>query len=57
MFGAGGPILAPADNDIAAIYGMTVVAIILALKFKFDMDALPATGANVALGFAVGEAL
>lgn len=53
---AGGPVVAPADDDVAAGGGMAVVAEIAALKFKFEADALPAVGADLALGFAVGKA-
>ena len=37
-----GPVVAPADDDVAAGVWMTVVAEIAALEFKFDEDALPA---------------
>src|SRR5260221_9099754 len=55
MFGTLGPIVAPADDDVAAGQRMTVVAEIPALKFKFDVHALPAFRADLALGFTVGE--
>ena len=51
-----GPVVAPADDDVAAGDGVAVVAEIAAFKFKFDVDALPTIGSDLALGFAVGEA-
>ena len=51
-----GPIVAPADDDVAAGVRVAVVAEVAALEFKFDVDALPAFGADLTLGFAVGEA-
>ena len=51
-----GPVVAPADDDVAAGEGVSVVAEIAALKFEFDVDALPALRRDLALGFAVGEA-
>jgi hypothetical protein len=49
------PLVAPADDYVAAGEGATVVAVIAALKFKFDVHALPAVGSNLALGLAIGE--
>jgi hypothetical protein len=54
--GAVGPVVAPADDDVAAGEGVAVVAEIAALKFEFEMDALPAMRGDLALGFAVREA-
>ena len=54
--GALGPVVAPADDDVAAGERVAVVAEIAALEFKFDVDALPALRGDLALGFAVGEA-
>jgi hypothetical protein len=51
-----GPVVAPADDDVAAGERMAVVAEIAAFKFEFDVDALPASRTDLALGFAVGEA-
>jgi hypothetical protein len=51
-----GPVAEPADYDVAAGEGVAVIAEIAAFKFKFDVDALPALRADLALGFAVGEA-
>jgi len=51
-----GPVVAPADDDVAAGEGVAVVAEIAALKFEFEVDALPALGTDLALGFAVREA-
>lgn len=51
-----GPVVAPADDDVAAVERVAVIAEAAALKFKFEMDTLPATGADLALGFAVGKA-
>ena len=53
--GAVGPVVTPADDYVAAGQGMAVVAEILAFIFKFDVDALPAFGSDLALGLAVGE--
>jgi hypothetical protein len=53
---AAGPVVAPADDDVAAGEGVAVVAEIAALEFKFEVDALPAPGSDLALGFAVREA-
>lgn len=51
-----GPVVAPADDDIAAGERMAVVAEIAALKFKFEVDALPAARSDLTLGFAIGKA-
>ena len=51
-----GPIVAPADDYVATGGRMAVVAEIAALKFKFDVHALPSLGGDLALGFAVREA-
>lgn len=40
--GAGEPIMVPADDYVAACQRMAVVAEIAALKFKFEVHALPA---------------
>ena len=50
-----GPVVAPADDDVAAGEGVAVVAEIAAFKFKFQVYALPASGSDLALGFAIGE--
>ena len=55
MGGALGPIVAPADDYVTAGGRMAVVAEIAALKFKFEVDALPSLGADLALGLAVRE--
>jgi hypothetical protein len=51
-----GPVVEPADDDVAAGEGMAVVAEIAAFEFEFDVDALPAIRADLALGFTVWEA-
>ena len=51
-----GPVVAPADDDVAAGEGMAVVAEVAALELEFEVDALPAAGSDLALGFAIGEA-
>jgi hypothetical protein len=51
-----GPIVAPADDDVAAGGGVAVVAEIAAFKFKFEVDALPTLRSDLALGFTVREA-
>jgi len=51
-----GPVVMPADDDVAAGGGVAVVAEVAALKFKFEVDALPALRSDLALGFAVREA-
>jgi hypothetical protein len=53
---AAGPVVAPADDDVAAGEGVAVVAEIAAFKFKFEVDALPTLRSDLALGFAVREA-
>jgi len=53
--GAVGPVVAPADDDVAAGEGVAVVAEIAAFELEFDVDALPAVRSDLALGFAVGE--
>jgi len=53
---AGGPVMAPADDDVAAGERMAVIAEIAAFKFKFDVDALPALRSDLAFCFAIGEA-
>ena len=57
MFGALRPIVAPADDNVAAVHRVAVLVEILALKFKFDVRALPAARSDQTLGFAVGESL
>lgn len=49
--------MAPADDYVAAGERVAVVAEILALKLKFDVNALPAVGSDLAQGFAIGKAL
>jgi hypothetical protein len=49
--GAVGPVVAPADDDVAAGEGVAVVAEIAAFKFEFEVDALPALRTGLALGF------
>ena len=56
MRGAVGPVVAPADDDVAAGEGVPVVAEIAAFKLEFEVHALPALRTDLALGFAVGEA-
>src|SRR5690349_17921775 len=51
-----GPVVAPANDDVAAGERVAVVAEVPALKFKFEVDALPSLGSDLALGLAVGEA-
>ena len=51
-----GPVVAPADDDVAAGEGMAVVAEIAAFELEFEVDALPAARSDLALGFAIGEA-
>ena len=53
--GALGPIVAPADDYVTVAGRVTVVAEIPALKFKFDVHALPSLGADLPLGLAVRE--
>ena len=50
-----GPVVTPADDDVAAGEGVAVVAEIPALKFKFDQHALPSLRTDLALGLAVRE--
>src|SRR5262249_44879455 len=50
-----GPVVAPADDYVAAGEGVAVVAEVAAFEFEFDVDALPAMGSDLALGFAIGE--
>ena len=49
------PIVAPADDDVAAVQWVAVVAEIAALKLKFDVDALPSLRGSLTLGLAVRE--
>ena len=51
-----GPVVAPADDDVTSGKRVAVVAEIAAFELEFDVDALPAFGADLALGFAVREA-
>ena len=53
---AAGPVVAPADDDVAAGEGVAVVAEIATFKFKFEVDALPTLRSDLALGFTVREA-
>ena len=55
MGGALGPIVAPADDYVTTGGRVAVVAEIAALKFEFDVHALPSLGADLALGLAVRE--
>jgi len=50
-----GPVVVPADDDVAAGEGVAVVAEIAAFKFEFEVDALPALRGDLALGFTVRE--
>ena len=52
-----GPVVAPADDEVAAGGVVAVFAEILALEFKFDEDALPTIRANLADGFAVRKSI
>ncbi len=52
-----GPVVAPADDEVAATGWMAMVTEIAALEFKFDADALPAIGVDLAQGFTVGKAV
>jgi hypothetical protein len=56
VVGAVVPVVAPADDDVAAGEGVAVVAEIAALKFEFEVDALPTLRSDLALGFTVWEA-
>jgi hypothetical protein len=51
-----GPVVAPANDDVATVKRVAVVAEIAALEFKFEVDALPTLRSDLALGFAVREA-
>ncbi len=53
VLGAVGPIVAPANDNVATGERVTVIAEIPALKFKLDVHALPALRADLALGLAV----
>ena len=50
-----GPVVASADDDVAAGTGVAVVAEIAALEFEFDVDTLPALRSDLTLGFAIGK--
>src|ERR1700677_709353 len=49
-----GPIVMPADDDVAPFRIVAVIAEVAAFVLEFDGDGLPVTGAHVAPGFAVG---
>ena len=55
VFGAGGPVVAPANDQVATFGRMAVFAEIPALEFKFDEDVLPFFLSDSPLGFAVGK--
>ena len=55
VVGAIVPVVTPADDDVAAVEGMAVLAVIAALELEFDVNALPAFGSDLALGLAIGE--
>jgi hypothetical protein len=55
MFGAVVPIVPPANNHVTLSRRMAVVAKIPALKFKFDMNALPSSRSDLPLCLAVRE--
>src|SRR5208282_1178004 len=55
VFGILVPIVAPADDDVTTVHGMTVVAEIPALKFKFDAHALPPVGSDLPHSLTVRE--
>jgi hypothetical protein len=48
--------VAPANDDVATVKRVAVVAEIAALEFKFEVDALPTLRSDLALGFTVREA-
>ena len=50
-----GPIVAPADDDVATVESVPVIAEIAALKFKLDVHALPSLRGDLPLGLAVRE--
>ena len=56
VLGAIGPVMAPANDDVATGKRVSVIAEIPTLKFKLEVHALPALRADLALGFAVREA-
>ena len=47
MWAGHGPVMAPADDYVATGERMAVVAEIAALKFKFEVHALPALGRDL----------
>src|SRR5579859_181759 len=51
------PIMFPADNQIAASFGVAMAAVIAAFIFKFNEDALPAEAIDAAHGFAIRKAI
>jgi hypothetical protein len=51
VLGGLGPVVAPADDDVAPGDGMAVE--IAAFKFELEVHALPALRSDLALGFAV----
>ena len=53
--GAVVPVVVPADDYVAAGWRMAVVAEIAALKFKFEVHALPTLGRDLAFRLAIGE--
>src|SRR5262245_19078564 len=53
MLRAVGPIVAPANDHVATVKRVAVIAEIPALEFKLDVHPLPALRANLTLGFAV----
>ena len=53
LVGAVGPVVAPADDHVATGKRVAVIAEIPALKFKFDVHALPSLRADLTLGLAV----
>lgn len=49
------PVVAPADDYIAAVLLMTMVAECAAFELKLDTDPLSLAGINLTLGFTIGE--
>lgn len=55
LFGTFEPVVTPADDQVAAGFGVAVSAEVLAFELELDADALPAAGSDLAQGFAIGE--
>src|SRR3984893_16677761 len=51
--GTFGPVVPPADDNVATIRGMTVVSEVSALEFEFNSNPLPLPRSDLSFGFPI----